>query len=358
MPAVARLLTIVTVGTFSGGRRGQPEPDAGAWPGAALARGRTVARAADPVPAGGRTGFAGAAFPLGALLSRWTRRRRARHYGARISPVRAMAGPATPGRRQACPRAGLPGRGTAPAAGHRSRAPAAGRPAVPAPHMAPSPAARRRDSRTRPAPVRPAAVRAGTGQRWSRPGRSWSRVPTDQGPGRVPGPYGDGFAGQGPAVFPAPGPVGFVPGPGDPAAPGFAGPDRLRRRIAWLPAARPVSRPDGARAGISRRPVPGRAPAGRLVRPRPAARAARPGAARLPRGGHGARRPAGRWPVRPPGQFTAGQAFHGAAPAAQFAPGWAGAGAPGPGGQGAGGGSFPAGHGGQGGPLPRRTLAR
>ena len=207
----------------------------------------------------------------------------------------------------------------------------------------------------RSAPVRPAAVRAGTGQRWSRPGRSWSRVPRRPGTGPVPGPYGDGFAGQGPGGFAGPWPgAGFVPGPGDPAGPGFAGPGACAGGSPGYPPPGQFPGPTGPGQGSPGGPYQGGPVQAGPYRPRPAARAARPGAARLLRGGHGARRPAGRWASSPrPASSPPGQAFHGAAPAAQFAPGWAGRARLGQEAQaGQAGGSFPAGHGGQGGPLP------
>src|ERR1700755_52846 len=65
-PAVLRLLTIVTVGTFSGGRRGQPEPDAGAWPGNGAAPGENGRQEGGP-GAGWEAGpeFTGAPSPQG-----------------------------------------------------------------------------------------------------------------------------------------------------------------------------------------------------------------------------------------------------------------------------------------------------
>ena len=175
----------------------------------------------------------------------------------------------------------------------------------------------------------------------------------DQGPGGVSGPYGDGFAGQGPGGFAGPWPgAGFVPGPGDPAAPGFAGPGAFAGGPPGYPPPGQFPGPPGQGQGSPGGPYQGGpAQAGSFG---PGQQQGPPG--QVPPGYHAAGRAHAGPPVAgqfaPPGQFTADQAFHEAAPAAQFAPGWTGAGAPGPAGQGAGGGSFPAGHGGQGGPLP------
>src|ERR1700755_2246973 len=70
-PAVLRLLTIFTVGTFSGGRRGQPEPDPGAWPDNGAGLGGN-ARQSNGGPGPGweaGPGLAGAPFPQGGGFS-------------------------------------------------------------------------------------------------------------------------------------------------------------------------------------------------------------------------------------------------------------------------------------------------
>ena len=241
---------------------------------------------------GGRTWVRGSPLPAGGISLPWgTRRRRA--WQLRCTGF-LRSGPWHARLRRA---RGRHARGRACRAVVRhsaAGAPAAGKPVLPG--AAAGPLARRPVAGTaiRPAAVRPAAVRAGTGQRWSGPGRSWSRVP--HRPGTRAGSRALRRRFRGPGARRLCWPLArcrLRTRPWRPGCPRLCRSWRLRRRIAWLPAARPVSRTDGARAGISRRPVPGRARAGRLVRPRPAARAARPGAARLPRGGHAAR-----WPVR------------------------------------------------------------
>ena len=235
------------------------------WPGGERSPGRRTRL-------GGRTWVRGTPLPAGGISLPWrTRRRRA--WQLRCTGF-LRSGPWHARLRRA---GGRHARGRACRAVVRhsaAGAPAAGKPVLPG--AAAGPLARRPAAGTaiRPAAVRPAAVRAGTGQRWSRPGRSRSRVP--HRPGTRAGSRALRRRFRGPGARRLCRPLArcrLRTRPWRPGCPRLCRSWRLRRRIARLPAARPVSRPDGARAGISRRPVPGRAPAGRLVRPRPAARA-------------------------------------------------------------------------------------
>src|ERR1700740_3743058 len=128
MPAVSRLLTIFTVGTFSGGRRGQPEPDPGAWPDNGAGLGGN-ARQSNGGPGPGweaRPRHARAPFPQGGGFSGGPGGGEPGPYGAPGSPGPGYGGPGYGG----APPGGAPG-GPAPGGGG---APPARRPHSAAPH--------------------------------------------------------------------------------------------------------------------------------------------------------------------------------------------------------------------------------
>ena len=178
-------------------------------------------------------------------------------------PAAGPAGPWYGGPRQGSQQPG--GSAVPTAAGHLPRRPATG-------------------TAVRSAPVRPAPVRAAP--RYSGPG-----------PCLPPGP------GNRPRLrtlcrrFLRPLARRLRPRPGRPGGLRLRRTGPGRRGSARLPAGGPVSRSHGAWAGRTRRALSGRADPARLVRPGPAARTARPGAAWLLPGGSGTRRPVGGRPV-------------------------------------------------------------
>ena len=258
MPTVARLPTIVTVGTFSGAGTGNRSPS------------RRLARQR-PWPGGER--------PSGrrrrCRLGKWTRVRD-------TSPARGYTRPIR-GARFPRPRPGRPGPCWTRLRRAGSRRQATGGPGpvadgpqgtqsgydAPQPGSAPYP------------PPRHVPWRPPPGQRYGQhpfeqdsPGTAGPRFPGEQRPGYGPGPYGESFVGPGPGAFPVPGPA-FAPGAGDPGA--RASPDR-RPRPGDHPATRhPASFPAGWGKGrdlLAARTRPGRGRQARSPRasnrPRPA----------------------------------------------------------------------------------------
>ena len=320
------------VGTFSGGRPGQPEADAGAWPETGTGPGEHGRQDGGPRPGrGAGPGAANAAFPPGGAA--FPGGPPSGGAGSRPPGVPGGAAPGPywapdfPGPGYGGPAYGGPeaGRATGGPAGPRyDRPPSFDRPGyeAPPPGSPPYPP--------------PGAFPGGppSGQRYGQhpfeqqPGAAGSGpagpgFPGDQRTGYGPGPYGDSFDGQGPGGFPGSGPgTGFAPGTGDPSGQGFAGPGAAAGGPPGYPPPGQFPGSTGQGPGTPGGPYQaGPTQAGFFA---PGQQQAPPGyyAAGMTQAG-----PPAAGPFVPPGQFSAGQAFPGA-PAAQYGPGWTGQAAP------------------------------